>query len=304
MWILPVLTVSLMVAGLNQLVSAQLWLIPALIQGAIIVSVWSAARRHFDLVDARKPQLEAFARVLALIEGARFEAALLAAMQRRLASAGRRPSEHLHNLGFWTGLAETRMQILVHPPLILLLMWDLHILRGLQRWNEQAGRDVDDWLWVVAELEALCSLATLHAVDRGCTFPQILPTGGAFMALGLAHPLLQVDRRVANDVVLPGPGAALVITGSNMLRGTNARARAIGAAAVLRHLLAASSMGLVATHDPALCELAEDGALRVENVHLTDVLVDGEMAFDFRLRPGSATTSNALRLIELAGIDP
>jgi DNA mismatch repair ATPase MutS len=38
-------------------------------------------------------------------------------------------------------------------------------------------------------------------------------------------------------------------------------------------------------------------------VHFTDVTAGGEMTFDYRLRPGRATTSNALRLLELAGID-
>lgn len=31
-------------------------------------------------------------------------------------------------------------------------------------------------------------------------------------------------------------------------------------------------------------------------------MVSGEMTFDYKLRPGRATTSNALRLLEMAGI--
>jgi DNA mismatch repair ATPase MutS len=38
-------------------------------------------------------------------------------------------------------------------------------------------------------------------------------------------------------------------------------------------------------------------------VHFTDVLLDGEMVFDYRLRDGVVRTSNALRLLQLAGID-
>ncbi len=92
-----------------------------------------------------------------------------------------------------------------------------------------------------------------------------------------------------------------------LLRGTNAKARHTGARAVVLHLLERGAMGLVATHDIALAgledELARRGAgPRVENVHFTDVLVDGEMVFDYRLRPGVVRTSNALRLLRLAGI--
>lgn len=93
-----------------------------------------------------------------------------------------------------------------------------------------------------------------------------------------------------------------------LLRGTNAKARHKGARAVLLHLLARRGMGLVATHDIALSELEEElatdaGGMRVTNVHFTDVFEGGEMKFDYRLRPGVVRTSNALRLLKMAGID-
>ena len=61
--------------------------------------------------------------------------------------------------------------------------------------------------------------------------------------------------------------------------------------------------GLAATHDVALAELEAETGGRVRNVHFTDVLVDGEMVFDYRLRDGVVQTSNALRLLKLAGVD-
>ncbi len=93
-----------------------------------------------------------------------------------------------------------------------------------------------------------------------------------------------------------------------LLRGTNAKARHKGARAVLMHLLARRGMGLVATHDIALSELEDELAsdpsgMRVVNVHFTDVFEDGEMKFDYRLRPGVVRTSNALRLLKMAGIE-
>ncbi|MBJ73742.1 MAG: DNA mismatch repair protein MutS [Sandaracinus sp.] len=88
-----------------------------------------------------------------------------------------------------------------------------------------------------------------------------------------------------------------------LLRGTNARARHVGARAILEHLLARRACGLAATHDIALAKLADEHPGRVENVHFTDVMRDGEMIFDYRLQPGVVKTSNALRLLEMAGIE-
>lgn len=88
-----------------------------------------------------------------------------------------------------------------------------------------------------------------------------------------------------------------------LLRGTNAKARHLGARAVVRHLLERGATGLVATHDVALSELEEEQPGVVENVHFTDVIDRGEMTFDYRLRPGVVKTSNALRLLAQVGIE-
>jgi hypothetical protein len=98
-------------------------------------------------------------------------------------------------------------------------------------------------------------------------------------------------------------GAPVLFLLDELLRGTNAHARHVGARAVLMHLLSRGAMGLVATHDVALSELEAELPGRVGNVHFTDVFEGGEMRFDYTLRAGVVRTSNALRLLALAGID-
>lgn len=88
-----------------------------------------------------------------------------------------------------------------------------------------------------------------------------------------------------------------------LLRGTNARARHQGARAVLLHLLKHGAMGVVATHDIALSALADELPERARNVHFTDVFENGEMRFDYKLHEGVVKTSNALRLLSMAGIE-
>jgi len=97
-----------------------------------------------------------------------------------------------------------------------------------------------------------------------------------------------------------GPPILFVL--DELLRGTNAEARHLGARAVIEHLLDRGAMGLVATHDTALGVLQDERPGKVQNVHFTDVMQDGEMVFDYRLRPGIVQGSNALRLLRQAGI--
>ncbi|MFW6050658.1 MAG: MutS-related protein [Myxococcota bacterium] len=106
-------------------------------------------------------------------------------------------------------------------------------------------------------------------------------------------------RLVARDADTQPPVFFLL---DELLRGTNARARHVGARSVLLHLLDRGATGLVATHDVALAALEQERPAQVGNVHFTDVMRDGEMFFDYRLRDGVVQTSNALELLRRAGI--
>jgi hypothetical protein len=114
------------------------------------------------------------------------------------------------------------------------------------------------------------------------------------------HAELTRLRMVVSELT-NGPPVLFLL--DELLRGTNARARHQGARAVLLHLLERGAFGLVATHDIALSELEQEQPGKVHNVHFTDVFEGGEMRFDYTLRQGVVKTSNALRLLALAGIE-
>ena len=86
-----------------------------------------------------------------------------------------------------------------------------------------------------------------------------------------------------------------------ILHGTNSHDRRIGAEAVVSGLVARGAIGLVTTHDLALTELAGGGGA-LANAHFEDQVRDGEIAFDYRLRPGVVAHSNALALMRAVGL--
>jgi DNA mismatch repair ATPase MutS len=92
-----------------------------------------------------------------------------------------------------------------------------------------------------------------------------------------------------------------------LLSGTNSHDRRIGAEALVRGLVARGAIGLVTTHDLALAKIADmsEDALagKAINVHFEDYLEGGQIRFDYRLRPGVVTRSNALELMRAVGLD-
>ena len=88
-----------------------------------------------------------------------------------------------------------------------------------------------------------------------------------------------------------------------LFHGTNSSDRLDGAHGVLRYLLELRAIGLITTHDLALAGLADRLAPAAANVHFEDQLAAGRMTFDYRLRPGRSTGTNALALMAAVGLD-
>ena len=130
-------------------------------QVVLVARHWQRVAARFERLDARRPQIEAFSGILAVLERASFEAPLLRSLRARLDVAGRPPSHHMRRLASATGWADLRFQALLHPFLNLLFMWDWHVLWALERWNRSAGARVESWLETIGEIEALASLAVL-----------------------------------------------------------------------------------------------------------------------------------------------
>lgn len=100
------------------------------------------------------------------------------------------------------------------------------------------------------------------------------------------------------------PGRVLLYLLDEVLQGTNSIERAIAVRAVVRHLLDAGAIGVMTTHDLGLAD-EEPLKSAARLAHFTEqVDPDGTMTFDYRLRPGLATSTNALRLMQLMGITP
>lgn len=87
-----------------------------------------------------------------------------------------------------------------------------------------------------------------------------------------------------------------------LMEGTNSHDRRIGAEGLLRALVERGATGIVTTHDLALTEIGAALGSVVRNAHFEDSIEDGQMRFDYKLRPGVVARSNALELMRLIGL--
>jgi DNA mismatch repair ATPase MutS len=266
-----------------------------------------------------------------------------------------------------------------------LFLFTLQTALAAEAWRKQHGRRMRVWIDVVAEIEALLSLATYsfeHPADPFPEFADATDSTPLFAGDELGHPLIPAAQCVPNSVRLDANTRVLLVSGSNMsgkstllrtvgintvlamagapirgkslhlaplslgtrlrsadslqegrstfytevlrirqvfdltraatpvlflfdelLDGTNSHDRQIGADGLVRAFLERGAIGIVTTHDLALTEMAESIGTSVRNVHFEDRVENGQMRFDYKLRDGVVTKSNALELMRLAGLD-
>ncbi|NLV17527.1 MAG: DNA mismatch repair protein MutS [Syntrophomonadaceae bacterium] len=97
-------------------------------------------------------------------------------------------------------------------------------------------------------------------------------------------------------------GRPMIYLIDEIFRGTNSLDRIAGARTVLRELSRNGAIGLISTHDFELCDLEEDQEVSFRNCHFEEQYVEGGIKFDYILRPGRCTTSNARYLMNMVGI--
>lgn len=227
-WILPALTLSGMLLGLPW----WSWSASLLGQLLLVAITRRATSEVFAAVSATEGAFLRYGAMLELLENLDVRASLLLDAKRQLLSGESRPSVAMKDFRNGVGWFDLRHNGLVHPFADLFLCWDIHCVVRLERWQQRAGHAVRGWFQALGELEVLSCFAGLAADERGFCFPEVTTGDARFEARGLGHPLIDPGRRVSNDVVIPRPGTALLVTGSNM-SGKSTLLRAMGLAGVL-----------------------------------------------------------------------
>jgi hypothetical protein len=106
-------------------------------------------------------------------------------------------------------------------------------------------------------------------------------------------------RQIVDLTAGPLPVLFLI---DEFFHGTNSHDRRTGAEALVRELLKRGAFGLVTTHDLALAQIVESLGGQGANVHFEDHLENGQIRFDYLMRPGVVRKSNALELMRSVGL--
>ncbi|WP_245756218.1 MutS-related protein [Pontibacter chinhatensis] len=215
LFILPILTLAAIAGwfyGLSGWIAVVLLLVQYLLANRFTAERDEYYEKSIGIYEA----MRSYTKQLQHIEQHQFDTPLLQALHQELTKSGTRSSESINKLANIIDFFSYRLSTLMAFFLNAMLMWDFVWMYRLERWKEQHLQQLEHSLEVLAEVEALASMAAFQHAHPHFAVPQLSQVPFLYQATELAHPLIFSVKPVANDFQMQGTGHTIVITGSNM----------------------------------------------------------------------------------------
>ncbi len=231
-FVLPAIILTLIALNIAGIVPYQIRNM-ALLLFAIIAYFFAkkAAPVHLHL-SKMVSELEVLADSVELIEQHNFKSDLLAQMQSLFLQKNYTSSKALKELKKILERLDLRFNPVVFVPLAILFQWDLQQVLSLEKWKQRHHENAPQWFEMLAQFEALSSLATLSFNHPQWYFPIFKQPHFFIEGRQIGHPLINAAKRVDNDILINSKGEIMLITGSNMA-GKSTYLRSIGINVVL-----------------------------------------------------------------------
>ncbi len=230
----PVIMIIIATISFLGLVSNYFILIAALLIHFVFLKINISKRVGILEVTSRYiGNVKAYDKMLGILEKEQYNSLYLEGLKDRLKNdKGQTSCEQIRQLVKIVDLISNRhSQLYVFFNIVFLL--DYQFMFALEKWKEKSGSNLENWLNIIGEFEALSSLAVLQHDYPEWAMPELSEDMPSFIAEEMGHPLL-VNSSVANDLKFESPENILLITGSNM-SGKSTLLRTVGINLVLAY---------------------------------------------------------------------
>jgi len=231
LYLLPPLT--LLLTGLYATgIIPSFYLIAVFMQWAIFIVYSKTISKFHRQFESQAKLLVRYVEMLRQIENIKLESSYLISLREKLSSKGKTASLITSELQVILNQFDYRQNILVGFVLNSVLLWDVRCLSKLYRWQQNYNTDLPLWFEVIAEMDAIISLANCNYNHPEWTTPSLSDSEFFFRSNDLGHPLIDEVRCIRNSFEIINPEQIVIVTGANMA-GKSTFLRTVGINLVL-----------------------------------------------------------------------
>lgn len=223
-YLLPGITLISLLAGviINNFIPFSILFIINLLTTLINVKRF---RKEYLGLEKTSKILSSYSFLLKDIEMSSFHSSYLAHLKGRIYSDNTSAGSAISRLAIILNKFDSQNNLVGSLITNGLFLSAIHNLLSLEKWKSKHAHFVDNWMDVIAEWDALNSLANFSINNVDFIFPTVSEKP-VFNLQGAAHPLIKQKNRVLNDITFED-GKFIILTGSNM-SGKSTFIRVIG----------------------------------------------------------------------------
>ncbi|MCY6957501.1 MutS family DNA mismatch repair protein [Clostridium brassicae] len=233
--LLPATTIILIILSLvTSLINFSVLRLMFIVQFSILFIGSKKRNETFDSIYKYKESVNVYFKLLTLIMKKNFKSDYLKHIKNNLVvSENECAVDSIKRLSTIYNKVSNRNNLLFIIVNILFL-WDYQCIIEFEKWRINSGKNLEKWLDVIGEFEALNSISNIIYDNPQWSMPSISDGDFIVKATKLGHPLLG-DNRVHNNITINNKKNILIITGSNM-SGKSTFLRTIGINLILSYI--------------------------------------------------------------------
>lgn len=225
--LLPLITILALALSIAGVLNAAPFFLLFLLQ-LMLVGYHTRTINHIhDRLSRRFYSVEKYVSLIREIETERFDASGLTALQSAFSNNDKKASTIIQQLKKLSDTLDARMNIFMAVALNGILLWDINVVKRLEKWRVQHKEDFLKWIDAIGEFDAFISLALYTFNHPAYSFPEVSTDGFVIHGEELGHPLISESKLVKNKYHLEGTAKVDLLTGANMA-GKSTFLRTIG----------------------------------------------------------------------------
>lgn len=232
--ILPVSVLLITVLGVIGIVPDSLILLVTFAMLGVVGAKLKYINTVHSKVSKQSKILKRYAVLLDMIEKEGFETEFIKNLQKRLEVDNKKASEVLRDFSKLLNALDSRLNMLFAFISNAMVLWDIQVVRRIEKWNQKYSGNFDNWFDVIAEFEYLLSLNTFSYNNPELIFPK-LSDKFDFSAKELGHPSIPSEQRVCSDFMITEKAKTFIVTGANMA-GKSTFLRTVGVNFILAQI--------------------------------------------------------------------
>lgn len=214
------------------IVTGQIFLIAFFSQWIIYLTYSKTITKFYKQFESQSKILNQYAGLLQQIETIPVESSYLEALKKKLSGRSKSASAITAELQKILDEFDYRQNIIVAIVLNLIFLWDIRCISKLYQWQQNYAGYLPEWFGVIAEMDALASLANCNYNHPEWATPTLSDSAFHIRAEDLGHPLIDEKRCVRNTFRISNEEQIVIITGANMA-GKSTFLRTIGVNLIL-----------------------------------------------------------------------